>query len=169
MSASADILAPHPDALHQEETPLDHRTTFRYFAYGSNLWTPRMVERCPSARVVEVAHLVGWRRVYDKPSIDGSAKLNLRPDPEGLVPGVVYDIEHAERERLDAAEVFDDCRVRVIRAVGVLDRLVQRRLLLCRERRWRRRRPGAVVVAARRDRTCGRDWVPSCCSSRWAR
>lgn len=79
-------------------------TTFRYFAYGSNLWTPRMLSRCPSACVVEISHVDGWRRIYDKPSLDGSAKLNIRPDPEGCVPGVVFEIDLAERDLLDAAE-----------------------------------------------------------------
>lgn len=77
---------------------------FRYFAYGSNMWTPRMVARCPSARVVETAVLHGWRRVYDKPSVDGSAKLNIRPHHAGRVPGVVYRIDDADRAGLDAAE-----------------------------------------------------------------
>jgi gamma-glutamylcyclotransferase len=63
-----------------------------------------MVARCPSARVVGIASLDGWRRVYDKPSVDGSAKLNIRPDAEGRVPGVVYEIDHSERDLLDAAE-----------------------------------------------------------------
>jgi gamma-glutamylcyclotransferase len=78
--------------------------TFRYFAYGSNMWTPRMMARCPSARVVGTAHLDGWRRVYDKPSTDGSAKLNIRAEPGSRVPGVVYEIADVERSRLDAAE-----------------------------------------------------------------
>jgi hypothetical protein len=78
--------------------------TFRYFAYGSNMWTPRMQARCPSARVVDTAVLRGWRAVFDKPSMDGSAKLNIRPDPPGSVPGVVYEIDRGERELLDRAE-----------------------------------------------------------------
>ena len=104
MSASRDILAPHPDTLQRMEPPTARRTTFRYFAYGSNLWTPRMVARCPSARIIGTALLEGWRQVYDKPSVDGSAKLNIRADPDGRVLGAVYEIAAAERERLDAAE-----------------------------------------------------------------
>lgn len=77
---------------------------FRYFAYGSNLWMPRMRERCPSARVVGPSLLHGWTAVCDKPSTDGSAKLNIRPDADGAVAGVVYQIDDAERPRLDAAE-----------------------------------------------------------------
>ena len=78
--------------------------SFRYFAYGSNMWVPRMVSRCPSARFVSTAAVAGWRAVYDKPSLDGSAKLNLRPDRDATVSGVVYEIDDADRPALDAAE-----------------------------------------------------------------
>lgn len=78
--------------------------SFRYFAYGSNLWPPQMRSRCPSAKVVGAATLEGWSAVYDKPSGDGSAKLNIRPDADGSVDGVIYEIEDGERQSLDAAE-----------------------------------------------------------------
>ena len=78
--------------------------TFRYFAYGSNLWLPRMRGRCPSARLIGTAVLRGWTAVYDKPSRDGMAKLNIRPLGDGTVWGVVYEIETHERARLDTAE-----------------------------------------------------------------
>jgi gamma-glutamylcyclotransferase len=77
---------------------------FRYLAYGSNMWPPRMRGRCPSARVVGTVTLHGWRAVYDKPSRDGSAKLNIRPDAAASVQGVVYVVADHERTRLDAAE-----------------------------------------------------------------
>lgn len=78
--------------------------TFRYFAYGSNMWPPRMRARCPSARIVGTAVLSGWLVVYDKPSVDGTAKLNIRSQSTGAVPGVVYEISDRERELLDRAE-----------------------------------------------------------------
>lgn len=81
--------------------------TFRYFAYGSNMWTPRMQSRCPSAQVAGTAVLPGWRAVYDKPSVDGSAKLNIRPDSGAAVSGVVYEIEPRERDLLDRGEPSD--------------------------------------------------------------
>lgn len=78
--------------------------SFLYFAYGSNLWPPQMRSRCPSATPVGTAAIKGWRLVYDKPSTDGSAKLNIRPDPIGRVEGMVYQIEDGERQYLDRAE-----------------------------------------------------------------
>ena len=78
--------------------------TFRYFAYGSNLWSARMRERCPSARVIGTAVLVGWSGVYDKPGSDGTAKMNIRPDRDGSIHGAIYEIRPDEKPTLDAAE-----------------------------------------------------------------
>lgn len=78
--------------------------SFLYFAYGSNLWVPQMRSRCPSATPVGTALLEGWSVVCDKPSTDGSGKLNIRPDSGGVVPGVLYEIEDGERQNLDEAE-----------------------------------------------------------------
>lgn len=78
--------------------------SFRYFAYGSNLWPPQLRSRCPSAMPIGPATLHGWRIVCDKPSTDGSTKLNIRPDPVSKIEGVVYRIDDGERHKLDAAE-----------------------------------------------------------------
>lgn len=63
-----------------------------------------MNSRCSSAVAVGKATLKGWRAVYDKPSTDGSAKLNIRRDTSEEVHGVIYEIDDAEREALDSAE-----------------------------------------------------------------
>jgi ribosomal protein S18 acetylase RimI-like enzyme len=42
--------------------------------------------------------------VYDKPSTDGSAKLNIRPIPGAFTTGVVYEIDDSGRRALDEAE-----------------------------------------------------------------
>ena len=78
--------------------------TFRYFAYGSNLWVPQMRSRCPSARPVGTGVLDGWKIVCDKPSTDGSSKLNIRPAASGSVHGVLYELADLDRPNLDAAE-----------------------------------------------------------------
>ncbi|HEU4894958.1 MAG TPA: GNAT family N-acetyltransferase [Acidimicrobiia bacterium] len=77
---------------------------FDYFAYGSNMWPPQLRSRCGSAMVVGPARLDGWRLACDKPSDDGSTKLNIRPDAGASVQGLVYRIEDGERQALDAAE-----------------------------------------------------------------
>lgn len=63
-----------------------------------------MRSRCPSAAAVGTAAIEGWKLVYDKPSTDGSAKLNIRPDRSARVEGMVYQIEDGERQALDRAE-----------------------------------------------------------------
>ena len=63
-----------------------------------------MLSRCPSAKVVGTAHLEGWRVVYDKPSVDGSSKLNLRRADGERVHGLVYLIDDSEGQALDLAE-----------------------------------------------------------------
>jgi len=80
------------------------KATFRYFAYGSNLWLPQIRSRCPSAKVIGAATLEGWSVVCDKPSQDGSAKLNIRADPSGAAQGVIYEIDESDRRALDASE-----------------------------------------------------------------
>lgn len=78
--------------------------SFHYFAYGSNLWVPQMRSRCPSARPIGTAVLDGWKVVYDKPSADGSSKLNIRPAPKEKAHGVVYELADEDRASLDVAE-----------------------------------------------------------------
>ncbi len=78
--------------------------SFLYFAYGSNLWVPQLRSRCPSATPRRTAVLEGWKLVCDKPSADGSAKLNIRPAEGESVSGVLYQVDDGERQRLDQAE-----------------------------------------------------------------
>lgn len=78
--------------------------SFRYFAYGSNLWPPHLRSRCPSATPIGPATLSGWRRFCDKPSADGSSKFNIRPEGGSVVRGVLYQVEDGERHALDQAE-----------------------------------------------------------------
>jgi gamma-glutamylcyclotransferase (GGCT)/AIG2-like uncharacterized protein YtfP len=75
-----------------------------YFAYGSNLSSPRMRERVPSARSRGVARLDGLRLALDKPGRDGTAKANLRPEPGGSVWGVVWALDPGHWPALDACE-----------------------------------------------------------------
>ncbi len=75
-----------------------------YFAYGSNLCSPRMRERVPSARARGVAQLEGRRLALDKPGRDGTAKANLHVAPGWSVWGVVYALDAAHWPALDACE-----------------------------------------------------------------
>jgi gamma-glutamylcyclotransferase len=78
---------------------------FHYFAYGSNLLTPRLTARCPSAKVIGRATATDYRFEFSKVSHrDGSAKATLRVAPGALTHGVVYEVDLAERDTLDRFE-----------------------------------------------------------------
>jgi hypothetical protein len=81
-------------------------TSFYYFAYGSNMLRNRLCERCPSARVVSSAILNGWELKWHKKSKDGSGKCDIvqSETPGGVVYGVLYEIDYAEKPTLDKAE-----------------------------------------------------------------
>jgi gamma-glutamylcyclotransferase len=77
-----------------------------YLAYGSNLHPLRLILRVPSARLVGVTQLEGYRLAFHKRSTDGSSKCDLRVtgDPRDLAFGAVFDIRLEEVALLDAAE-----------------------------------------------------------------
>lgn len=113
--------------------------SFLYFAYGSNLWPPRLRSRCSSARIVTRADLRGWEAVYDKPGADGSAKMNLRVTPDAAARGVLYELDDDDRPGLDRAEPgYTPFVVTVTREDGVaMDALTYR---------WTRAGTGALPV-----------------------
>lgn len=95
-----------------------------YFAYGSNLSTPRLRARTASARALGVAVLAGYRLEFHKAGRDGSAKCDAfwTGHPANRVIGVVFDIEDAEKPELDRAEGlgrgYDQKRVAVTTVAG---------------------------------------------------
>lgn len=81
--------------------------TMFYFAYGSNMSTPRLRARVPSATVHGRARLPGHALRFHKSSeADGSAKCDACETAAAAdeVRGVVFRIDPAERESLDLAE-----------------------------------------------------------------
>lgn len=78
-----------------------------YFAYGSNMCTGRLRARVPSARPVFVTQLHGHTLKFHKRSEkDGSAKADAEYTGRNadVVWGVVFDIETAQKQRLDDVE-----------------------------------------------------------------
>jgi gamma-glutamylcyclotransferase len=81
--------------------------SFITFAYGSNLPTARIRERCPSARSLGIAELRGhelrWHKVSKK---DGSGKCDIVASdaPDASVFGVLFEIAGDEKLALDRAE-----------------------------------------------------------------
>lgn len=83
---------------------MDGHETLLYFAYGSNMYSPRLRARAPSAGFVDVARLSGCYLSFRKRGRDGSAKCDLEPLGSETAWGVVYRIDAGEVEALDAAE-----------------------------------------------------------------
>jgi hypothetical protein len=77
-----------------------------YFAYGSNMSTPRLRYRVPGCRFAFVARLPNYKVCFHKRSKDGSAKCNAfrTAEPTDAVIGAVYEIPTNEKPSLDRAE-----------------------------------------------------------------
>lgn len=80
--------------------------TFLYFAYGSNMLTEWLRDRCPSANPMGIAIAANHKLVFGKRSIDKSGKATLVRTEGVDTPGVVFEIAENERPELDKAEGF---------------------------------------------------------------
>lgn len=79
--------------------------TFIYFAYGSNMLTERLQNRCPSATPIGVALAKGHDICFGKLSKDESGKATLITGSESdKVYGILFKIENHELLGLDRAE-----------------------------------------------------------------
>ena len=76
----------------------------RYFAYGSNMSTRRLLARVPGVRVLGRAHVDGWRLAFNKPGRDGTGKANLVAATAGTAWGVLYEIAASDWALLDPFE-----------------------------------------------------------------
>lgn len=73
-----------------------------HFAYGSNMDRAGMAERCPAARPIGVAKLVGWRFII---GADGYASIVSAPG--GAVVGILWRLGARDRAALDTYEGLD--------------------------------------------------------------
>jgi hypothetical protein len=89
-----------------------------YFAYGSNMHLPRLLERAPSARRVALGEACDHRFAWNKLGRDGSAKANLVPAPGESAWGVVFAIAAADWQLLDGFEPDYERRSVQVRANG---------------------------------------------------
>lgn len=80
--------------------------TFKYFAYGSNMLSHRLMARCDSARLTTVASASGYKIGFSKPSIDKSGKATLIHTgiDTDVAIGAVFEIAADQADALDAAE-----------------------------------------------------------------
>ncbi len=80
------------------------------FAYGSNMYTKQMRDRVSSAKPLGRAKLLNKRLVCNKRSDDCSGKANLEKAAGDTVWGVLYEMDSAELNKLDA---YEKCYVRI--------------------------------------------------------
>jgi len=78
----------------------------KYFAYGSNMSSERLRGRTPSAISLGRARLPEYTLRWHKLGRDGSGKCDIEPSdaPGATVWGVLYEINRAEKDGLDAVE-----------------------------------------------------------------
>lgn len=94
--------------------------TFLNFAYGSNMLSKRLQERCPSAQPKGIAELHGYELRWHKKSRDGSGKCEIvQTDEHGAsVFGVLFEIARSDKTALDRAEGlgagYDEAQVQVL-------------------------------------------------------
>ena len=78
-----------------------------YFAYGSNMSTPRLKARIPSANLIGTGCLQGYQLVFHKVSMrDGSGKCDASytSNRSDQVFGVLYDFPSTDLVALDKIE-----------------------------------------------------------------
>ncbi len=83
--------------------------TLKYFAFGSNLASPRLLQRIPAASVQCVAtlgkHRLSWRKNgHDK---SGKCDIEFTGETDHLVYGVIYHMTPDEKLELDVYECSD--------------------------------------------------------------
>jgi gamma-glutamylcyclotransferase len=82
-----------------------------YFAYGSNLHSAQMKERCPSATFVCRAKLPAHRLAFTLKSLERRCGVaDVLYDKEKDVWGVVYEVSENELRDLDKDESFQPGR-----------------------------------------------------------
>lgn len=134
------------------------------FAYGSNMLRARLLARTPGAVKVGTATLIGHELRWHKRGQDGSGKCDVVVSrvPGACVHGVVWQIPHAEKPWLDAAEGlgegYDEDRVEVVLADSLVACRVYRATLIepgLRPFEWYR----ALVTAGAREQGLPEDYI----------
>ena len=77
-----------------------------YFAYGSNMDKERMEERGVNFNERKYGFINGWRLAFNKVVSENSNKgyANIEKDDNGIVEGILYQIEEDGLEILDNKE-----------------------------------------------------------------
>lgn len=96
-----------------------------YFAYGSNMYAPRLRYRVPSAKVIGLGRLTGHRLCFHKRGKDSSGKCNAQISSANTdqITGVLFFIPNEQIAALHRAEGrgggYDDVAVHVFGSQGL--------------------------------------------------
>lgn len=75
----------------------------RYFAYCTLLDRDEMRRFCPDAQATETGTIVGWRVTFASHGLGGSGGgCHLVSEPEHVVHGLLYEMDDATLDQLDA-------------------------------------------------------------------
>lgn len=111
----------------EQDRPTAAKRTYLYFAYGSNMSSERLRTRTPSAISLGRARLPRYTLRWHKLGRDGSGKCDIEytGTHDAAVWGVLYQIDNAERDGLDAVEGlgvgYDEHAIRVETVAAVDD------------------------------------------------
>ena len=75
-----------------------------YFAYGSNMSSPRLAARLGKVQPIGRAALPHFVLAWNKPGHDGTGKANIRPRVGAEAWGVVYALRPEDWRKLDRFE-----------------------------------------------------------------
>jgi gamma-glutamylcyclotransferase (GGCT)/AIG2-like uncharacterized protein YtfP len=80
----------------------------KYFAYGSNMNPERMRERNINFSSREHAILRGWKLEFNKEASRNPKEgyANIVPDENGIVEGILYEIQDSDLHKLDRCEGY---------------------------------------------------------------
>lgn len=70
-----------------------------YVAYGSNMNLEQMSERCPTAKLVGVGEIPGYRLQFN-------GVATIVPEAGGSVPALIWSIRTTDEDHLDIYEGF---------------------------------------------------------------
>jgi hypothetical protein len=80
-----------------------------YFAYGSNMSSRQLLQRCPAATVLGPSILYGWQRSFSVPAphLGGTfaAGIERAADERSSVEGVAYELTAEDVDSLNAIEL----------------------------------------------------------------
>lgn len=79
-------------------------TVHLYFAYGSNLFTPQMLVRCPESEPLSTGKVKNFRLAYSRKTGKGTGALDILPDSGRVVHGAIYKLTSADLAKLDKCE-----------------------------------------------------------------